>query len=360
MTTPLLFRQFYKFDGVNLPQRFPVRVIWNGRGPFEAARVTHPQTRAACWVTYEKVNKTTYAVFLPCGKKPRDPLQPWKAWRTLRSEQPDFWAPIDPDKFKLFPLPPVALTLPDEDEPPRMWSSRQSYSAADAAADAAEMEADRDQARNGPKRANGQKRSLWWLDISRIRYAPAGYVTRADAEGRIMRALAQEDMFVRASFGLGLDRRDSGLSDQQLRDLAEWEAKRAPSIRPRFEAVQPDLDDYGVAMSWFTALGARHLLPGEAAKSGGWRIGKSTEFTTAQWVLYFASRDDALSMRQIAQLTRIVQGRKISAVRVSQVLKLALEGVWIIANEFKDAGSTNRAIALEQIQAGNRRARGAR
>ncbi len=355
MTMPLKFRQFYRLDGINLPQRFPVRVIWNGRGPFEAARALNPETGAASWVTYEKVGKSLYAVHLPCTKPPRDKSKPWKAWRWLGSEQPDFWAPVDPDKFKLFPLPPVALVLPEDDEWPRMWSSRQSFSAADAAQLAAEMDADREQARSEGKGRRGQKRQLWWLDVSRIRYSRVpGTIRRHDAEGRVMRALAQETLTDVAD-GLGFDRRNGGLSDAQLRELAEWEAAQVPALRPRFEQVQADLDDYDTAMSWFTSLGTRHLT-GDSAFAAGFRLVEG--FTTAQWVLFFASRDTALSLAKIAQQIRVVERRKISAVRVGQILKIALDGIWIIANQLPDIGSAKRADALEQLKEGNRRARG--
>jgi hypothetical protein len=336
-------------DGITLPLRYPVRVIWDGRGPFEAARVKHPQTGAAAWITYERVGKATYAVHLPCPNRRRPiPEKGWIGWHTLKGDNPEFWAPLDPDKFKLFSLPPVALTLPEDDEPPRMWSARQSFKAVDdaIAADATEQ--------GGRKR--GQRRELWWLDISKIRYAAPGAIKRHDAEGRIMRALAQEALEY-GEHGLGLHRRRS-LTDEQLRELADLEAKELPSIRPRFEAVQPDADDYETAMSWFAALGARELFPDLASRAGGWRLGKDTSLTTAQWILLFASRDTALSFRQIAQKLRIVEGRKISAARVHQIHKIALEGIWIIANEFNDVGSAKRADALERLKEGNRRARG--
>lgn len=346
MTTPIRLRQFYKLDGINLPLRYPVRVIWDGRGPFEAARVKNPRTGAASWITYYDGE----AILLPCPKRRRkegDP--PWQGPHTFKSPQPDYWAPIDPDKFKLFKLPPVALTLPEEGQPPRMWSARQSFKSVDEALAAEEAED------NKPKR--GGRRQLWWLDVSKIRYALPGAINRDDAEGRLMRALAQEDLDD-VSDGLGMNRRNGGLSDAQLRELAEWEAQQIPSIRPRFELVQPDIDDYDRAMSWFSALGARDLFPKLAASTNGWKVGKAASFTTAQWVLFFAARDTALSFRQIAQQVRIVERRKISTMRVHQIHKLALEGIWIIANEFRDIGSANRADALEQLKEGNRRARG--
>jgi hypothetical protein len=343
--TPLRLRQFYLLDGITLPLRYPVRVIWDGRGPFEAARVKNPRTGAASWITHDENGD---AVVLPCRKRrPKDGDAPWKGPHTFKSAQPDYWAPVDPDKFKLFRLPPVAITLPEEGEPPRMWNARQSFKAVDAAVAAEEQRVER---------KRGQKRQLWWLDVAKIRYAAPGKITRDDAEGRIMRALAQEPLDF-GVVGLGMHRR-RGLTDDQLRELAEAEAKELPSILPRFEAVQPDADDYDTAMAWFAALGARELFPSLASKAGGGRLGKDTSHTTAQWVLLFASRDSALSYRRIASNLKIVEGRKISAVRVHQIHKIALEGIWIIANEFKDVGSAKRADALERLKEGNRRARG--
>jgi hypothetical protein len=351
--TPLRFRQFYKLDGITLPLRYPVRVLWGGRGPFEAARVTHPQTGAASWVTYEKVGKTTYAVFLPCTKKPRDPKQPWKAWRTLKGNAPEFWAPVDPDNFKLFKLPPVALTIP-EDEGPRLWHEKASFDAANAAA---EMEADRDQARNDKKRRRGQKRKLWWLDASYIQYSPAGKIRVEEAEGRIMRALAQ-DHLEDCIEGLGIDRRQEAKTLEELSAMAEMEAKYPDGTRIQFQALQQDRNDYELAMTWFAALGSRHLAVGIASASNGLRAGKG--YTTAQRVLFFASRDTGMSFAAIANALRLTERRKISSERVRQIYRASVDGIWIIANEFQDVGRAKRAQALERLKEGNRRARGER
>lgn len=352
VSTPLRNRQFYKFDRVTLPLRYPVRVLWGGRGPFEAALVKHPQAGAASWVTYETVGKTRYMVELPCKKKPKDPNQPWKAWRTLKGDGPDFWAPIDPDNFKLFPLPPVALILPDDDEGPRLWHEKASFDAANAAA---EMEAERDQARNEGKRRRGQKRKLWWLDASQLRYSPTGKIKAEEAEARIMRALAQDYLEDYAE-GLGVDRRREQKTWEELRALADMEAKYPDAMRVRFEALQQDRNDYDLAMTWFAALGSRHLAVGLASASGGLRTGKG--YTTAQRVLFFASRDTGMSFAAIGKALRLIERRKISSERVRQIYKAAVDGIWIIANEFQDIGRANRAQALERLKEGNRRARG--
>ncbi|WP_155831231.1 hypothetical protein [Hyphomicrobium sp. 802] len=351
MTLPLKLRQFYRFDGIRLPLRFPVRVLWDGRGPFEAAILRHPQTGAPTWATYEN----GYPVYLPCPKRRRrHPDEGWIGWHTIKGDRPDFWAPRDPDDFRLFKLPPVALTLP-EDAPPRMWSTRQRYKSVE---DAEDEEAEGD---GEGKRKRGQKRQLWWLNGAAVRYAQPGHIKRDDAEGRIMRALAQEPLEARAD-GLGMHRNPLyGLNDAQIRELAEMEANALPDIYAQFEKVKADVEDYPVAMTWFAALGARELMVGQAASSNGWALGRRVgSYTTSQWVLLYASRDRALSFRKIASNLLIIEGRKITPRRVAQIYQEAIEAVWVIANEFSDIGRAKRADALAQLQEGNRRARGER
>ncbi|WP_409560228.1 hypothetical protein [Hyphomicrobium sp. MC8b] len=351
MTLPLKLRQFYRFDGIRLPLRYPVRVLWDGRGPFEAALVRHPKTGAATWSTYDN----GYQVYLPCPKRRRpDPEKGWIGWHTLKGERPDFWAPRDPDDFRLFALPPVALTLA-EDAPPRMWSTRQRYKSVE---DAEDEEAESN-GQGGRKR--GQKRQLWWLNGGAVRYAEPGHIKRDDAEGRIMRALAQE-LLEDSVHGLGMHRNPLyGLSDAQKRELAEMEANALPDIYARFELLKADVDDQERAMEWFAALGARELLVNLASASNGWALGRRVgSYTTAQWVLLYASRDRALSFRKIARNLLIIEGRKITPRRVAQIYKEAIDAIWAIANEFSDIGRAKRADALAQLQEGNRRARGER
>lgn len=360
MPVPLALRQFYSLAAKAPPLGLDVRVLWGGRGPFEAARVIHPRTRAVCWMTYEADRATgqKWPVFLPCRRRPRDLTRPWAGWHTLKGDNPEFWAPLDPARWRLFDLPAVALTLPEASEP-RLWSSRQSFHAADAAEVAAEMEADRERAgrEQGDGAGRGQRRELWWLDATQITYSDPGRITKREAEGRIMRALAS-DTFDEATRGLGLGRRNAlrQLDIDEIRALAEFEADAVPEERPRFVAGPPDALDYLTAMTWFAALGARELSPALAAGAGGWP--RRRPATPGQLVLFYASRDDGLSFGDIARALRIVTGRKISRGRAHQLYRAAIEAVWAIANGFHDEGPIRRDAALAAIKDANRRARG--
>jgi hypothetical protein len=62
----------------------------------------------------------------------------------------------------------------------------------DAATAAAEMEADRQRARDqrDPRDRSDEDGLPWWWSPAEIVYQPSGHVTRRMAEGRVMRAVA--------------------------------------------------------------------------------------------------------------------------------------------------------------------------
>jgi len=171
-------------------------IVWwvTSRPPFEAARVPHPRSRRLTWLTHDHGRP----VFLPVYDLPSDPRRPWAGWHTLPGEHPAYWRPKDERAWRLA-LPPPARIDDGTTREGRMWSSTQEFRAVDdaeAAHLAREMEDDREHARRNPGAATdaqaGPVERQWWRDPSAVAYAPAGAVTRRDAEGRVMRALLAE------------------------------------------------------------------------------------------------------------------------------------------------------------------------
>lgn len=359
-------RAFYSLRDQLPPLGVVVRIIWKCRGPVEAARVAHPQTRAACWL----IRKRGEATFLTCN---------------IAADQSDLWQPLKPEAWEL-PLPPPALTVPaDFDLMPRLpathdaagfktyrehggrgidldgvrlWNSRQSF---DAAAAAEEMEAERSLSRASDSRsgsrpdARGEKRKLWWLADAGgdLKWRPPGRITRREAEGRIMRALASE-VFSRDAEGLGLHRSAliDDMDEQDVRALAEIEEGDGV---PVFTASGQDNDDYALAMAWFTALGAREASADVLSASNGRR--RVRPLTQRQRVLIFASRLAGLSYADIGRAMRRDNEKPLSRARVGQLLKAAFEAVWISANAFRDDGAIIQRRALDELRRSNRRAK---
>jgi len=314
------------------PMGIVVRVVWDGRGPFEAARVMKPakrHQRTECWLTHHHGE----AVFLPEGGPGFAPME---------SDQPQIWQPLSARHWSL-PLPERTATLmPDEG---RMWSSRQSFGAVDdaEASDLAkEMENDRHAAgshREGgiaggdpTEQQRGARRKLWWRDATLVKYSAPGRIVKREAEARIMRYLAGEDLsgFIH---GAGLHRRPFGLSDDDLRALADLEGSRLADAILRFDPLPQDFADEETAGIWFAALGLE----------GGGRA--------RQRVLIFASRDLALSFAEIGSAAGV------SRARAHQIYGDAIERVWAIANGERTAGIAKRDAAIERIRIGNRQHR---
>lgn len=239
-----------------------VRVIWDGRAPFEAARVAHPRTRRTAWLTHDKGDP----VLLPCAAPPPDPRRPWAGWHTLKGERPDHWQPIRPDLWKA-PLPPVSVVITGQ-AATRMWSSTVRSAALDAdtrltgltgAALADAMEDMREAARvagdDGAGREQVPERQ-WWADPHAVTYSEPGRISRREAEGRLMRALAAE-RWVR------VDRPRCRTSAEVIAgmaartfpaDVSELAAQDPEVVRP--EPTGRDQDDMLIALGWALCLPA--------------------------------------------------------------------------------------------------------
>jgi hypothetical protein len=124
----------------------------------------------------------------------------------------------------------------------------------DATQAAAEMEADREDARRNrePREAVNL---AWWRDASRIRYQPPGEITREMAEGRIMRAVSW------CGHGQGLTV-GSQVTSQVLAKLGAMTLSEALAAQEnlvdkvvRLDPLRQDHDDWLTAMGWFSRLG---------------------------------------------------------------------------------------------------------
>lgn len=327
-------RPFWKMSEILPPLGIPVLVIWGGRGPFESARVARPRTGRQAWATRDGWQ----TFLLPLERGERDPLhepgKPWLGWRHLEGD-PEFWSPKNPERWEV-PMPPPAFVWDDSAEA-RMWTERQSF---DAVAAAEEMEADREAARAGEGKGEG-RRQLWWMDPTQVTYSPPGKITRREAEGRMMRHLAG---WGAGSVAIGLGMHsvsvlDFGLSDDDIRTLAESEAQTPPSFQ-RFERQKQDRDDEA-APEWFAALGFD--------RAGNQRCFGNGTWSPAQRVLVILADPRGLGLSQIAE------AMEVSRQRVHQLAGDALERVWVIANGFHDAGVAARAAAVADLKSRNRR-----
>lgn len=371
---------FYLTEKVLPPLRVMVWVFWGGRGPFEASRVEHPRTKAQCWLTHDDGRP----VFLPCKTRADRDAAPWVGWHTLEGDQPEAWSPKLPAKWGLaLPEPQFIYQPPPPSKarrtnrPPieiyretgrggpsfdntRFATERQSFNAAEAAA---EMEADRDRARNGGEAKPAQpRRKLWWLDSSQITYSPPGRRTRREVEGRLMRALASES-FGSESDGLGMHR----LTPDDMRELAEIEADTLPELRARFTSTPDDGRDYLEAIRWFSALSFSYGDDGADLGRCSGRLkfaplNCTNLFQERQRVLIFAARDVALSFGDIgiAMAGKKADGKREkprSRQATRDLYLAALERVWTIANDAADPGVIAQRDALKTLQEGNRAAR---
>lgn len=313
--------RWYPVDTTHPPRNIRVRVLWAGR-MFRASRVVHPKRKRVVWAT---LDKTGDVVFLP---RHRD-LERW-------GERPDAWQPETADKWRAALPEPLPLVEP------RMWHQRASF---DATAAAQEMEADRDQARGTGESPGRNRRRLWWLDVSAIEYRIAGEITRQQAEGRVMRALADDQLCDRLA-GSGLDRAIPITDLMSIEDLRKYVDMTKDIVAPvaLFKAFASDDADYDVAMAWFAALGGRSL---EAVSVAGRRLPKPTQ---RQRVLWLAARPIGLTFEEIGDV--INRSRQ----RAHELYRAAIDDIWQIANRFEHEGARRRDAALDAVRASNRRA----
>lgn len=327
--------------------RLYVRVIW-ALETLEVARMVQPRTGQLAWC---RIDGDGAVEWLPPKHRTG---QRWPA-------EPSCWQPIDA----------AVWTWPGGREPPalpvhavpRLWSSRQRFGAVDEAeaADLArEMEADREDAKRGSvgtRSANqrGQRRGLWWLDATGLRYDPPGSVTRRDAEARLMRALACDGWLSHFAAGAGLHQSQllGRLRDQfyeaALRKLAEIEARHPPDLVPTVAATPADHDDFLTASAWFNALGCTYDEHRQHRRL--WGAGIFAPLTDQQRLLALASRPSAMSWGDIGHVLDI------SRQAAQQGYSRAIDLVARIANGHETQAARSHREALEAVRAGNRAAR---
>jgi hypothetical protein len=307
----------------DMPPPYNVRVWlawpgWLGEG----ARVKgsgRPGTKGERWVTWQERR----VAMLP-------PASVRDAQGHVRAgyERPDLWAPLNPEQWRL--ALPEAVTTHWQG---RMWSSRQSY---DAVAAAEEAEGERSGKVSEP--AAGRRRQ-WWRDATLISYSAAGSITRREAEGRVMRALAS-DPFARWGHGTGLHRADlrfMALTDDDKRAEAERAAAEVADIVEPFRALPQDHRDYDAAMGWFAST-CRYSTYYRAV-------------ITNHPVLLLAVDDRALSWREMADTMRV------SRQAALQQYRAGLNDIWLIANGFAHEGAQRRTERLAELRANLRRQR---
>lgn len=296
--------KFYRLSDMAPPLGVRVRVLWDGRGPFEAARVAHPKIKKACWL----IEVERRPVFLPDRTaRPVDPKSPWNGLHTLKGDNPEFWAPIRPDLWSQ-PLPTPAFLY---DGTVRMWTAGQCFDATEAAA---EMEADRENVSRGTveiEKRGARVAEQWWRDASQIRYEPADSLTPRMAEGRIMRAVA----CCGAGRGLTLKTQTfSAIVAAVAEAIDTAVADAASDYVARFEPLPRDHQDFLTAMGWFSALNPPELrLPSEP-----WGMSRS------QIVLVRRAQNIPWSFDEIGDAFDV------SGERARQINIAALRAVWQI------------------------------
>lgn len=249
-------------------------------------------------------------------------------------ERPVLWAPLYPEKWRAaLPEPVKAITEG------RMWSAHQSF---DAVAAAEEMEADRIQARGTDSRSEQAeaRNRQWWRDAALITYSQPGSITRKEAEGRVMRAIAG-DPFARWGDGTGFDAPWLpiwGMTLEEIQAEAERDTTVLRDVVMTFNLLPQDHRDYVTAMGWFASTLRRR------ARSEGLVWGHP--------ILLLAADDRAFSWREMGDKLRV------SRQAAAEQYRAAIEDIWIIANNFAHAGRARRDAALADVQARVRRHRG--
>ena len=297
-------QKFYRTAEMPPPLGVKVWAIWDGRGPFLVARIRHPRSGREVWAADHDGEQ----VFLPVPKsRPADPDRPWIGWHTLKNDAPEYWAPTKPELWGL-PMPPPAFER--QAGPAKMWTAKQAFSATDAAA---EMEADRETARNVPRETEprgGRVTEQWWRDISLIKYEPATALTLRMAEGRVMRAVA----CCGAGRGLTLAVPEvSGVLSAIAEAMARAGDYAVTDYVPRLEPLPADETDFVEAMRWFTLLNPPEL----------WAAGrKAWAMSRPQNILIWRALPIPWSFDEIGEKLNL------SGERARQINGKALETCW--------------------------------
>jgi hypothetical protein len=282
----------YPVTPTSPPFRVRVRVFWRGR-EFEAARTTQPQSGRPCWATRDR--ETMEDIYLPPRGDARRDVPLW-------GENPDWWQPLVPDKWKA-PLPPpltasirpaegtmAALSFRDADGHRRYTNVQHLI---DVRPGRRRLGINMAMLSGGAE-VNKESGAQWWRDPLAITYEPAGQVSNKMAEGRVMRAVAVS--------GATLERPASAPDDRVLRDLDEaikQATKEAEDPRSdgmaRFEPTNIDGDDWLIAMAWFAALNPPEL---RHKRSEPWALSRE------QKILVWRAMTPPLSFRQIGGLIK--------------------------------------------------------
>lgn len=234
-------RPWYKTHDMPPPYTVNVRVMWDGR-EFVARRGRHPQTGKDVWAAVKAGGQLELIT------------------RIDDSVEPSLWQPLFPDKWAGALPEPVTLS-----KSRIMTAETMRFGAVDEASSeelAREMHNDREAARaahvNHVVFHEKQPRQ-WWFDASDIKYQPMGSVTRRNCEARVMRALN----FCGASKGFGMPVTPTA---KALADLAEALAcalamgiSDDEDIAHRLKPLPADLEDFLIAMGWFSALSPREF-----------------------------------------------------------------------------------------------------
>lgn len=250
--------QWYPVSAMRILKK-PVRVRWGWVPPFEAVLLENKPRR---WATLRRDKAGVIQVIW----LPRKTQRVWRdtfagetadvseTWLESRGwgPEPDAWQPVGvwPD-----PLPdPLPIVVRDWGEARMVSIGKVAF---DATAAASEMEADRENARNGlhQEEQEDRRQLAWWRDASRIRYQPRGEISREMAEGRIMRAVswcgAGHDL---SRGGVAMSRFLAEIATMTLTEaLAAQEELIERAVR--FEPLRQDHDDFLTAMGWFVKLG---------------------------------------------------------------------------------------------------------
>jgi len=312
--------------------RHRVRVRWGWVEPFEAVLMEAKPRR---WATV----RDGVVEWLPPRQqrtwrdKPNGEVaEVSDQWLQRRGwgPEPTAWQPIGawPDQLP-DPLPTVAAIATE----PRMVSI--GTVAFDAAAAAAEMEADRESARNRP-RDERIARATWWLDPARIVYAPSGHVTREMAEGRLMRALLW------CGYGQDLSRDTMPMSrflaEMASQTLSEaLAADEAWAIERPVQPLKQDHGDFLEAMRWFCGV---PLVRGERPAADRWRLNRM------QQVLYWHASARPMHLRSMAGMANM------SATAIARDYARGIDTIHKIANAPQ---RTSEAVAA--LRERNRRAK---
>jgi hypothetical protein len=277
--------------------RTRVRVRWGWGNPFEAMLMKDAPRE---WVGVVRVPGVKENKFVPLP--PRTQKTGFLRWQTTGETmrvsekwldgrswgpEPEAWQPLG---AWIDPLPDPLPSVEVKDEVRMVSIGKVAF---DAVAAAAEMERDREEARNSKEDGDDELVGIpWWRDISRIRYQRRGEITREMAEGRVMRAASWCGAGQHLSMGSSLAM--SGFFAEfatltEVQALAEQELLIDRAVR--FEPLTQDYDDFLTAMAWFTRLnGSRGT-----GKLAPWKL------TRNQKVLVWRSLTVPLSFKDIGK-----------------------------------------------------------